>query len=238
MKMKIKTIFAFSLVLVLLFVSVLPAFAAEPVKVKLDIAGENGKVYVRFTAPANSDIATVSLSLKFDADKLTYSETTYLTGNSIVSLTNDSEASSGIVKANLVIADSLMAETKMFTFVFNVNDGAEGEASFEITETEATNSANQSISLAFDGALTADLNNLAPLTPDVIAPDYSTPPTSEGTEPSSSETTTEAVGGGSIIDGIPGTGGKVAIGIAAGAVIVVLTAAFVIAVQRKKKTCE
>ena len=86
--------------------------------------------------------------------------------------------------------------------------------------------------------MTANLNNLEPLTPDVIAPDYSTPPTSEGTESSSSETTTEAVGGGSIIDGIPGTGSKVAIGIAAGAVIVVLTAAFVIAVQRKKKTCE
>ncbi|MGN0569958.1 MAG: hypothetical protein ACI4N4_05575, partial [Candidatus Fimenecus sp.] len=107
-----------------------------------------------------------------------------------------------------------------------------------ITGTEATNSANQNIALAFDGALTANLNNLAPLTPDVTAPDYATPPSSESQEPSSSETTSETVGGGSTVDGIPGTGSKVAIGIAAGAVIVVLTAAFVITVQRKKKSCE
>ena len=52
----ISKIAAVALTLLLILISVIPAFAAKTVKIKVEIAGSDGLVYVRLTAPASSNI--------------------------------------------------------------------------------------------------------------------------------------------------------------------------------------
>lgn len=107
---------AVALALALILVSAVPAFAAKTVKVKFEIAGSDGLVYVRLTAPANSDISTFSAALKYDSSKLKFKEMSYLDDESIVNSTN--AENEGTVVANIVIAESITEESKIFTYIF------------------------------------------------------------------------------------------------------------------------
>lgn len=189
-KANITKLFAVLLTLSVITALALPSFAAKSVKVKLDISGEKGKVYVRLTAPAESDIATMSSALKFDTEKLTFDRISYLTDKSIVSMTKDVDASKGEVTANIVFADSLTEESKIFTYIFDVKDGAEGEIAFDFTKIEATDSKNEKINITFDGAKTAVIAELAPPTPDVTQSGFEAP-TEIKPAPTESETETE-----------------------------------------------
>lgn len=237
MKKSVKTIFALLLSLALILCAALPVFAAREVKVTLDIAGENGKIYVRLTAPANSDISTISAAIKFDTAKLAYDSVSYITDDTIVSYTEAAQSAEGIVKANLVIADSLTSESKMFTYVFNLADSAEGDLVFSFENIEATDSADQPVNIVFDKAATMSISDLQPLTPDVVQPEFNAPTSEEPSSSEAEESTTDNTGDDS--EALPNTSVKIiAAGTAVGIVMLAAVIVFVVYSQKKRKTAE
>lgn len=236
-KKQFTKIFSFILTLSVMAAMIIPSFAAKTVNLKLDIAGEKGKVFVRLTAPEGSDIATMSCAIKFDTSKLTYNSVSYLTDMTILSATNDKKAAEGIVSANMVLADSITAESKIFTYVFDVKDGADGEIAFDFTDIEATDSNDNPINITFDGAKSAVISELEPLTPDVVQPDFTAPSSTEP-EPTESkndseEDTTAKKNADSPI--IPSTSGRIIAVSSLGVAAVAAVAGVVIYTTKKKK---
>lgn len=211
--------------LAFILVSSVPAFAAKTVKVKVEIAGSDGLLYVRLTAPASSNISTVSVPLKFDETKLEFKEMSYLDDPSIVNSTNTENA--GTVIANTVIAESLTDESKIFTYVFKVLDGAEGKCEFSFGSVKATDSANKEINIVFDGELTASLSSLEPLTPDKVQSSF------EPTVPTESQTENNKENADK--PNIPNTTKKVAAVSAAAVAAVAAIAASAVAIKKKKE---
>lgn len=229
---KFRKLFAFLLTLSVILALALPSFAVKAVTVKLDISGENGKVYVRLTAPAESDIATMSSTLKFDASKLEFNRISHLVDTSIVSLTDDKNVADGEVTANIVLADSLTEESKIFTYIFDVKDGAEGEIAFDFTNVEATDSKDEKIDITFDGAKTAVIGELQPPTPDVTQSGFEKPtetkpaPTEPKTEPSKDADSPN----------IPHTSGKIiAASVVSIAVLATVAGVTAYSIKRKKE---
>ena len=247
MKNSFKAVLGILLTLSLVLVAAVPVFAAKEVNVKVDIAGEKGKVYVRLTVPAGSDISTASVSVKFDTEKLSFNKVDYISDDTIVSLTNDSKKDEGEVAANLIIADSLVEESKMFTFVFDMNESAKGDLSFDFVEAEATDSANNPVTLVFEKPAVLAVDALKPLTPDVTQGSFKPPVTESETKPAESttaESTTEAAesttaaapSGG---EKIPSTAvARVIIGFGIGIIMVTVAVAFMVWSQKKRKNRE
>ena len=218
--------------LVLVCISAIPAFAASSVKVKVEIAGSEGFLYVRLTAPAGSNLSTFSAPLNFDASKLEFEEVSYLEDASIVNSTNEAEADAGLVIANTVIAESLTEETKIFTYVFKILDGADGDVTFSFGDITASNSDNAPLTVLIDGSLTASLSTLEPLTPDKLQSSFETTTapseTSETTEPGSESQNQEA-------NNIPNTNTKKIASISAVGVIAVVGISGAAVIIKKKK---
>lgn len=212
--------------LAFILVSSVPAFASGTVKIKVEIAGSDGLVYVRLTAPASSNISTISAPLKYDTTKLEFKEMSYLEDPSIVNSTNTENE--GTVVANTVIAESLTAESKIFTYVFKVLDGADGKCEFSFGSVKATDSANKEINIAFDGELTAALSSLEPLSPDKIQSSFEpTVPTESQTENNNKENQDKP--------NIPNTTRKVAAISAASVVAAAAIAVSAVAIKKKKE---
>lgn len=220
----ISKIAAAALTLALILISVIPSFAVKTVNVKVEIAGSDGLVYVRLTAPASSSISTFSAPLKYDTTKLEFKEMSFLEDSSIVNSLNIENA--GVVIANTVIAESLTDESKIFTYVFKILDGAEGECEFSFDSVTATDSANKEINIVFDGALTASLSSLEPLTPDKVQASF---------EPAAAESQPENNKENQDKPNIPNTTRKVAAISAASVVAAAAIAASAVAIKKKKE---
>lgn len=217
---------AVALTLALILISVIPSFAAKTVKVKAEIAGSDGLVYVRLTAPASSNISTISAPLKYDTAKLEFKEMSFLTDDSIINSVNSENK--GVVIANTVIAESLTDESKIFTYVFKILDGAEGECEFSFGSVTATDSANKEINIVFDGELTASLSSLEPLSPDKVQSSFEpTVPTESQTENNNKENQDKP--------NIPNTTRKVAAISAASVVAAAAIAVSAVAIKKKKE---
>ena len=232
MKTKFAKVFAVLAALALVISSVIPAFAVKTVTLKVDIAGQDGAVYVRLTAPEGSDIATFSSTVSFDTSKLSYSSVSYMSGDNILTMTNDADAEEGVVTANLVLADSLTDETAMVTYAFNLLDGAEGELTFNFVNIEATDSTDGPIDIVFDKDASIIISELKPLDPEVTEE----PSTEEAV---SKEPTTEGNAQNVESPSIPGTSGRtIAIVSAVGVIIIAAAAGTVIYTVRRKKVEE
>lgn len=222
------------LTLILILISAVPAFAAKTVKVKVEIAGSDGLLYVRLTAPAGSDISTISVPLQFDETKLEFKEMSYLADPSIVNSTN--AENEGVVVANTVIAEALTEESKIFTYIFKIVDGAEGKCEFSFGTVKATGADNKEINIVFDGELTASLSELEPLTPDKVQSSFEPTEPTEATEPSKSETETESTTKTENAEtpNIPNTTRKVAAVSAVAVAAVAAIAGSAVAIKKKK----
>ena len=225
---------AVALALMLILISAVPAFAAKTVKVKVEIAGSDGLLYVRLTAPAGSNISTISVPLQYDETKLEFKEMSYLADPSIVNSTN--AENEGVVVANTVIAEALNEESKIFTYIFKIVDGAEGECEFSFGSVKATDSDNKEINIVFDGKLTASLSSLEPLSPDKVQSSFKPTEPTEATEPSKSETETESTTKAENAEtpNIPNTPRKVAAVSAVAVAAVAAIAGSAIAIKKKK----
>lgn len=215
--------------LVFILSAAVPAFAANAVKVKVEIAGSDGLLYVRLTAPASSEISTFSAPLKFDSTKLKFEKISYLEDTSIINSTNAEKADEGLVIGNIVIAEKLTEETKIFTYVFKILDGAEGDVTFSFGDIVATNGKNDHITILTDGSLTSSLTSLTPLSPDKLQSSF------EPAKPSETEPTTESKPQNADKPNIPNTTGKIAavsIVSVAGIAAIVISA---VAVRKKRK---
>lgn len=156
-------------VLALICVCSVPSFAAnKTVKVKVEIAGSDGLLYVRLTAPASSDIATFSAPLNFDKEKLEFQEISFLEDASLRNVTDEERTEEGIVDGDIIIANSLTEETKIMTYIFKIREGAEGSVNFGFGNIAATDSNDQPITIIPDGVLSATISELEPLTPDKL----------------------------------------------------------------------
>ncbi len=239
------------LVLVFVFAMAVPTFAAKTVKVKVEIGGSDGKLYVRLTAPADSDIATMSAPLNFDTSKLDYSEVSYLTNDLVKSYTGEEKTDDGIVLANTAIATSLTKESKIFTYVFDVKEDADGDVDFSFGDIVATDSNNDPINIVIHGDLTASLDGLEPLSADAIddlGEDVIEDITEETEEESFEEESEEATNAdfsasdssssstSNTSNSVPNTARKVIAASVFGAVAVAAAAGTGIAIVRKKKS--
>lgn len=232
-KVKFAVILSFVLALSMIFAAAVPSFAAKAVDVKVDIAGADGKVFVRLTAPEGSDISTLSAAIKYDGEKLVYSTVSYLSHDSILTSTKEGENE---VAANIVLADSLTDKSKIFTYIFDVAEGAEGEIAFSFENVKATDSKNNPVAINLVGNKEIALTQLEPLTPDETQNFNPTtePSSAPETEPSTEPTTAPDKDADNT--DIPNTSRKIAavsaVGVAAAAAI---AGAAVYTVRRKKK---
>lgn len=221
----ISKISAAMLALVIILAAVIPSFAAKAVKVKVEIAGSDGLVYVRLTAPASSDISTISVPLRYNASKLQFREMSFLEDTSIVNSLN--KETEGVIVANTVIAESLREETKIFTYVFKVLDGAEGKCEFSFDTVKATDADNKAIDIVFDGELTAALSSLEPLTPDKIQSSFEPASATESSTENNDKVNQDK-------PNIPNTTRKVVAVSAVSAVAVAAIAVSAVAIKKKK----
>lgn len=231
-KVKFAVILSFVLALSMIFMAAVPSFAAKAVDVKVDIAGADGKVFVRLTAPEDSDISTLSAAIKYDGEKLVYNTVNYLSHDSILASTKEGENE---VTANIVLADSLTDKSKIFTYVFDVAEGAEGEIAFSFENIKATDSNDKPVAINLVGNEKIALSQLEPLTPDET---QNFNPTEPSTDPETEPSTEPATDPDKDADNtdIPNTSRKIAavsaVGVAAAAAI---AGTAVYTVRRKKK---
>lgn len=229
-KAKLSKIFAAILALAVIALMTVPAFAAKSVNVRLDIAGAEGKVYVRLTAPANSDIATMSAQLNFDNSALAFAGMSYLTDDSIMSLTDDKRLEEGIVTANIILADSLTEKSKIFTYVFDVTNENAEKVSFEFLQIKATDSEDAPVAVKLNGKTEIALAELEPLSPDDTQSEFTKPTESKP------ESTTEAEN----VDkpDIPKTSGRIIAASITGVAVVSAVAGVSFYAVKKKKNEE
>lgn len=112
---------------VILLVTAFPVLAADPFKLTSSAEAKDSVVTVKIYLPQNTELGTLSFTLKYDTKLLTYVSAEYSSGD--VSATNSSTA--GEVAA----------------ITFKVNDGATGKTDFPINVDFSTDANNQHIDL-------------------------------------------------------------------------------------------
>ena len=110
--------------------------AADPFKLTSSAEAKDSVVTVKIYLPQNTELGTLSFTLKYDTKLLTYVSAEYSSGD--VSATNSSTA--GEVKINAV--------WKNAAITFKVNDGATGKTDFPINVDFSTDANNQHIDLS------------------------------------------------------------------------------------------
>ena len=175
---------------------------------RLGVAGEE---LIKISLPQNTELGTLSFTLKYDTKLLTYVSAEYSSGD--VSATNSSTA--GEVKINAVWKNAAPLGGEVAAITFKVNDGATGKTDFPINVDFSTDANNQHIDLSAVSS-SIDLSEAALMS---AATD----------ETVSSEGKTVKAGK------IPKTSGKYAAIGSAAAVLCVAAAAVAITVKRKRK---
>ncbi len=186
--------------------------AADPFKLTSSAEAKDSVVTVKIYLPQNTELGTLSFTLKYDTKLLTYVSAEYSSGD--VSATNSSTA--GEVKINAVLKNAAPLGGEVAAITFKVNDGATGrETDFPINVDFSTDANNQHIDLSAVSS-SIDLSEAALMS---TATD----------ETVSSEGKTVKAGK------IPKTSGKYAAIGSAAAVLCVAAAAVAITVKRKRK---
>lgn len=195
---------------VILLVTAFPVLAADPFKLTSSAEAKDSVVTVKIYLPQNTELGTLSFTLKYDTKLLTYVSAEYSSGD--VSATNSSTA--GEVKINAVWKNAAPLGDEVAAITFKVNDGATGKTEFPINVDFSTDANNQHIDLSAVST-SIDLSEAAP----VPAADETASP--EG----------KAVKAGKI----PKTSGKYAAIGSAAAVLCAAAAAVAVTVKRKRK---
>lgn len=195
---------------VILLVAAFPVLAAEPFKLSSSAEAKDSVVTVKIYLPQNTELGTLSFTLKYDTKLLTYVSAEYSSGD--VSATNSSTA--GEVKINAVWKDTAPLGGEVAAVTFKVNDGATGKTDFPINVDFSTDANNQHIDLSAVSAF-VDLSEAAPV-------------------PAADETVSTE--GKNVKAGrIPKTYGKYAAIGSAAAALCVAAAAVAVTVKRKRK---
>ena len=195
---------------VILLVTAFPVLAADPFKLTSSAEAKDSVVTVKIYLPQNTELGTLSFTLKYDTKLLTYVSAEYSSGD--VSATNSSTA--GEVRINAVWKNTAPLGGEV-AITFKVNDGATGKTDFPINVDFSTDANNQHIDLSAVSS-SIDLSEAALMS---AATD----------ETVSSEGKTVKAGK------IPKTSGKYAAIGSAAAVLCVAAAAVAITVKRKRK---
>ena len=129
---------------VILLVTAFPVLAADPFKLTSSAEAKDSVVTVKIYLPQNTELGTLSFTLKYDTKLLTYVSAEYSSGD--VSATNSSTA--GEVKINAVWKNTAPLGGEVATITFKVNDGATGKTDFPINVDFSTDANNQHIDLS------------------------------------------------------------------------------------------
>ena len=196
---------------VILLVTAFPVLAADPFKLTSSAEAKDSVVTVKIYLPQNTELGTLSFTLKYDTKLLTYVSAEYSSGD--VSATNSSTA--GEVKINAVWKNTAPLGGEVTAITFKVNDGATGKTDFPINVDFSTDANNQHIDLSAVSA-SVDLSEAAPM-------------------PAATDETVSSEGKTVKAGKIPKTSGKYAAIGSAAAVLCVAAAAVAITVKRKRK---
>lgn len=196
---------------VILLVTAFPVLAADPFKLTSSAEAKDSVVTVKIYLPQNTELGTLSFTLKYDTKLLTYVSAEYSSGD--VSATNSSTA--GEVKINAVWKNTAPLGGEVAAITFKVNDGATGKTDFPINVDFSTDANNQHIDLSAVSA-SVDLSEAALM-------------------PAATDETVSSEGKTVKAGKIPKTSGKYAAIGAAAAVLCVAAAAVAITVKRKRK---
>lgn len=195
---------------VILLVTAFPVLAADPFKLTSSAEAKDSVVTVKIYLPQNTELGTLSFTLKYDTKLLTYVSAEYSSGD--VSATNSSAA--GEVKINAVWKNTAPLGGEVASITFKVNDGATGKTDFPINVDFSTDANNQHIDLSAVSA-SVDLSEAALM-------------------PAATDETVSSEGKTVKAGKIPKTSGKYA-AIGSAAVLCVAAAAVAITVKRKRK---
>ena len=143
---------------VILLVTAFPVLAADPFKLTSSAEAKDSVVTVKIYLPQNTELGTLSFTLKYDTKLLTYVSAEYSSGD--VSATNSSTA--GEVKINAVWKNTAPLGDEVATITFKVNDGATGKTDFPINVDFSTDANNQHIDLSAVSS-SIDLSEAAPM---------------------------------------------------------------------------
>ena len=190
---------------VILLVTAFPVLAADPFKLTSSAEAKDSVVTVKISLPQNTELGTLSFTLKYDTKLLTYVSAEYSSGD--VSATNSSTA--GEVKINAVWKNTAPLGGEVAAITFKVNDGATGKTDF------STDANNQHIDLSAVST-SIDLSEAALM-------------------PAATDETVSSEGKTVKAGKIPKTSGKYAAIGSAAAVLCVAAAAVAITVKRKRK---
>lgn len=196
---------------VILLVTAFPVLAADPFKLTSSAEAKDSVVTVKIYLPQNTELGTLSFTLKYDTKLLTYVSAEYSSGD--VSATNSSTA--GEVKINAVWKNTAPLGGEVAAITFKVNDGATGKTDFPINVDFSTDANNQHIDLSAVSS-SIDLSEAAPM-------------------PAATDETVSSEGKTVKAGRIPKTSGKYAAIGSAAAVLCVAAAAVAITVKRKRK---
>ena len=112
----------------ILLVTAFPVLAADPFKLSSSAEAKDSVVTVKIYLPQNTELGTLSFTLKYDTKLLTYVSAEYSSGD--VSATNSSTA--GEVKINAVWKNTAPLGGEVAAITFKVNDGETGKTDFPI----------------------------------------------------------------------------------------------------------
>ena len=108
---------------VILLVTAFPVLAADPFKLTSSAEAKDSVVTVKIYLPQNTELGTLSFTLKYDTKLLTYVSAEYSSGD--VSATNSNTA--GEVKINAVWKNTAPLGGEVATITFKVNVSSEGK---------------------------------------------------------------------------------------------------------------
>ena len=121
---------------VILLVTAFPVLAADPFKLTSSAEAKDSVVTVKIYLPQNTELGTLSFTLKYDTKLLTYVSAEYSSGD--VSATN----------SNAVWKNAAPLGGEVAAITFKVNDGATGKTDFPINVDFSTDANNQHIDLS------------------------------------------------------------------------------------------
>ena len=140
--------------LCMLTMLLVPAFAVGDISATVDTTLADGTLTVKVQIPAKTDLATLETNLRYDAEKLTFSNVEYGVGD----MNTYNADTAGQVKLYMVWSNSQQDAATLVTVTFKVKEGAQGSTSLSFTDTAATDSTDAKLPLVIGSSTAGSAN--------------------------------------------------------------------------------
>lgn len=142
--------------LCILTMLLVPAFAVGDISATVDTTLADGTLTVKVQIPAKTDLATLETTLRYDAEKLTFSNVEYDVGD----MNTYNADTAGQVKLYMVWSNSQQDAATLVTVTFKIKEDAQGSISLSFTDTAATDSTDAKLPLVIGSGMAGGTNTV------------------------------------------------------------------------------